>query len=109
MESGLAEAWWCWNRGRRSLRKGIVRNRAARELRLFGLLFGAPVEEVAGVEGDAEKIGGDETELCGAHADDTDDSAIDGGYDPALPELLANEDGSENGQNAGHIIKPNRV
>jgi hypothetical protein len=68
---------------------------------LFGVLFGAPVDEVAGVEGDAEKIGGDETELGGAHADDTDDSAIEGGNDPALPELFANEDGGENGQDAG--------
>jgi len=73
------------------------------------LLFGAPVDEVAGVEGDAKEIGGDKSELCGADADDTDDGAIDGGNDPALPELLANEHGGENGQNAGQIIKPDDV
>ena len=69
------------------------------------MLLGAPVDEVAGVEGDAEKIGGNETELGGADSDDADDSAIDGGDDPALPELFANE----NGQNAGQVIKPDIV
>ena len=73
------------------------------------LLFGAPVDEVAGVEGDAEEVGGDKTELGGAHADDTDDGAVDGGHDPALPELLANEHGGEHGQNAGQVIKADCV
>jgi hypothetical protein len=68
----------------------ISRNRPVRELRLFGLFFGAPVDEVAGVEGDAEQVGGNEAELGGAEADDADYRAIDGGNDPALPELLAN-------------------
>ena len=73
------------------------------------MLFGAPVDEVAGVEGDAEKIGGDETELGGADADDTHDGAIDRGDDPALPELFANEHGGENGQHAGQIIETDEV
>ncbi len=73
------------------------------------MLLGAPVDEVAGVEGDAEKIGGNETELGGADSDDADDSAIDGGDDPALPELFANEHSGENGQNAGQVIKPDIV
>jgi hypothetical protein len=76
---------------------------------LLVLLFGAPVDEVAGVEGDAEEIGGNEAELCGAHADDTDDRAIESSDDPALPELLANEHGGENGQHAGEIIEPDDV
>ena len=76
------------------------------EAKLFGLLLGAPVDEVAGVEGDAEKIGGDETELGGAYADDADDGAIDSGDDPALPEFFADEHGGENSQNAGQVIKP---
>jgi hypothetical protein len=80
-----------------------------RELPLFGLLFGAPVDEVAGVEGDAEEVGGDEAELGGAHANDTDDGAIERGDDPALPELLADQDGSEHGQNAREIIQSNHV
>ena len=80
-----------------------------RELRLFGLFLGAPVDEVAGVEGDAEEIGGDETELGGADTDDADDGAVDGGDDPALPELFANENGGQNGQNAGEIIEANHV
>ncbi len=81
----------------------------ARDWKLLVLLFGEPVDEVAGVEGDAKEIGGNKSELGGADADDTDDGAIDGGYDPALPEFLANQQGGENGQNAGQIIKPNHV
>jgi hypothetical protein len=49
------------------------------------LLFGPPVDEVAGVQGDAEKIGGNETKLRGADTNDTNDSAIEGGNDPTLP------------------------
>jgi hypothetical protein len=85
------------------------RNWAVRQLRLFGVLLGAPVDEVAGVEGDANEIGRDETELGGAEANDTDHGAVDGGDDPALPELLANENGGEHGQNAGHIVESNHV
>jgi len=73
------------------------------------LLFWAPVDEVAGVEGDAEEVGGDEAELGGADANDADDGAVDTGDDPALPELLADEDGSEHGQNAREIIQSNHV
>src|SRR5947207_11938078 len=75
-------------------------------LKLPVLLFGAPGDEGAGVEGDAEKIGGNKSELGGADADDADDGAIYGGDDPALPEFFADEHGGENGQNAGQIIKP---
>ena len=63
------------------------------------------MDEVAGVEGDAKKIGGNKSELGGADTDDADDGAIDGGDDPALPELLANEHSGENSQNAGQVIK----
>ncbi len=70
-------------------------------MRLFGLLLGTPVDEVAGVEGDAKEVGGDESELGGADADDADDGAIDAGDDPALPELLADEHGGEHRQDAG--------
>ena len=47
--------------------------------------------------------------MGGADSDDTDNGAIDGGDDPALPELLADEHGGENGQNARQIIKPDDV
>ena len=77
--------------------------------RLLVALFGAPVDEVAGVEGDAEEIGGNKSELGGADADNADDGAVDSGYDPALPKFLANQHGGENGQNAGQIIKPDVV
>ena len=71
------------------------------EAGLFGVFFGAPVDEVAGVEGDAEKIGGNETKLRSTNADNTDDGAVERGNDPALPELLAYQDGGEHGQHAG--------
>ena len=77
--------------------------------KLLAGLLGAPVDKVAGVEGDAEKVGGDEAELGGADADDADDGAVDTRDDPALPEFLANEDGGENGQNARQIIQSNQM
>jgi hypothetical protein len=73
------------------------------------LLFGAPVDQVAGVQGDAEKIGGDESELRGLDANDTNDRAVNGSNDPALPELLANEHSRQDGQNARDIIESNHV
>jgi hypothetical protein len=78
-------------------------------LQLLVLLFGAPIDEVAGVKGDAEKVGGNETELCGTDANDANDGAIEVSNDPALPEFLANEDGGENGQNARQIIQSNQM
>jgi len=67
------------------------------------------VDQVAGVESDAKEIGGDESELRGADSNDTNDSAIEGGNDPALPELFANEHSRQDGQNAGDIIESNHV
>src|SRR5579859_573175 len=69
----------------------------------------APGAEINGVESDAEKIGWNEAELGGAGANDTNDGAIDGADDPALPELLAKQNGAENGQNAGDVIQPNSL
>ena len=69
----------------------------------------APGAEVDSVERDAEEICGDEAELGGAHADDADDGAVDGADDPALPELLAEQDGAENRQNARDVIQPNSL
>jgi hypothetical protein len=90
---------------------GATRSRArgACVPRLLILLFEAPGEEVAGVEGNAEEIRRNKTELGGANTDDTDDGAIDGGNDPALPQLLAEQDGAENSQNAGDVIQSNVV
>jgi len=78
--------------------QGFGELRKVRELRLFGVLFGAPVEQIAGVEGDAKEVGRDEAELGGADADDADDGTVDSGDDPALPELFADEHGGEDGQ-----------
>ena len=73
------------------------------------MFFGPPVDEVAGVQGDAEKIGGNETKLRGADTNDTNDSAVEGGHDPTLPELLANQHGGKNRQNAGQVIESNHL
>jgi len=76
---------------------------------LLVLLFGPPVDEVAGVQGDAEKIGGNESELRGLDANDTNDRAVNRGNDPALPELFANKHSGQDGQNAGDVIESNHV
>jgi len=55
------------------------------------------------------RLAGEKSELGGADTDDANDGAIEGSNDAALPELLANEDGSDNGQNAGEIIQSNQV
>lgn len=65
------------------------------------------MEKVAGVESDAEEIGGNKAELGRADANDTDDGAVDGGHDPPLPQFLAQEDCGEDGQDARDIIQSN--
>lgn len=67
----------------------------------------APGAEIHGVQGDAEEIGGNETELGGAGTNDANDGAIDGADHPALPELLAEQDGADNSQNARDVIQTN--
>ena len=69
----------------------------------------APRDQVAGVESDAEQIRRDEAELRGAHANDTDDRTIHGGNDPALPEFPAEQDGGEDGENAGDVVQTQQV
>jgi hypothetical protein len=76
---------------------------------LLVLLTGAPVYEIGGVKGDANEVRRYETELGSADADHADDGAIESGNNPALPELLAEEDGTQHGQNAGEIIESNQV
>lgn len=67
----------------------------------------APGAEIHGIKRDAEKIGGNKAELRRANTDNADDSAVNRGDDPALPKLLAEQDGAKNGQNAGDVIQPN--
>jgi hypothetical protein len=92
-----------WRKQPEVIFEGITRfdKHWRRKAYLLILLFGAPVDEVAGVEGDAEEIGRDEAELGGADADDADNGAIDTGDDPALPEFLTDQHGGEHGQHAG--------
>ena len=67
------------------------------------------MDQVAGVKSDAKEIGGDKTELRGADSNDTNDRAVNGGNDPALPELFANEHSRQDRQNAGDIIESDHV
>lgn len=74
---------------------------------LFGVRPGsqAPSEEVARIKSNADEIGGDKSKLRSANADDANDSAIDGGDDPALPQSFAEQDRTEDGQDAGDVIQ----
>jgi hypothetical protein len=76
---------------------------------LLILLPGTPVDEVGGVQGDAKEIRRHETELRSADTDNTNHGTIESGHNPALPELLAEEDGAKDRQNAGEIIESNHV
>ena len=67
------------------------------------------MEEIAGIQSDAEEIGRDKAELGGAEADDADDGAVDGGNDPTLPEFLAEQDGAEDRKHAREIVEPDEV
>ena len=53
------------------------------------LFLGTPVDQIGGVQSDAKEISWDETELGGAHADHANNGAVDGGNNPALPQLFA--------------------
>lgn len=76
---------------------------------LLILLLGPPVDEVGGVQSDAQEIGRYESELGGADTNHANDGAIQCGNNPALPELFAEKDGAQNSQNAGEIIESNHV
>src|SRR5260370_36990988 len=53
---------------------------------LFALLLGAPVDEVAGVEGDAKKIGGGKIRLWGEETDVTEHGAVVRGATATRPQ-----------------------
>src|SRR5260370_11580410 len=71
---------------------------------LFALLLGAPVDEVAGVEGDAKKIGGDKFGLGGAEPAGTDNGGLEGGDHPTVPASLSHKYRRGNGPNARERI-----
>jgi hypothetical protein len=60
--------------------------------RIHYLGFQPPVPQIIGIESDAEKIRGKESEFRRSHTDDTDDDAVCSGNNPALPQLLPDED-----------------
>jgi len=73
------------------------------------ILFEAPVDQIARVESDAQEICGHEAELRGANAYHADDGAVYCANDPALPEFLPEQDCSENGKYAGHVVQSDGV
>ena len=81
--------------------------RSGRELLI--LFLGTPVYEIGRVESDAKEVRWNETKLGGADTDHADDGAIKRSHNPALPELFAEEDGAQDGQDAGEIIESNHV
>jgi hypothetical protein len=76
---------------------------------LLILLLWTPVDEIGGVQSDAKEIRGNETKLGSADANHANNGAIDGGNNPALPELFAEENGAEDGQDAREIIESNHM
>jgi hypothetical protein len=64
--------------------------RIDKRIRVIGTSFEAPVEEIAGVEGNAEKVGWDKSKLRSADSDDANDRTVDRGHDPPLPQFSAN-------------------
>jgi len=56
----------CWTRPQNTAKRGVLPFKK----KIIGSTFGPPVDEVAGVQGDAEKMARHETKLRGADAND---------------------------------------
>jgi hypothetical protein len=69
----------------------------------------APAKEEVRIKGDTEKIGGNKSELRRTETDDADDGAIHRGDDPALPKLLAEQNGAEDGQHTRDIVQTDEL
>ena len=71
----------------------------------------APGAQIDGAHRDAENVGRDEPELCGANANDADDDAVDRRQCPAFPAAASHQNCGRNGQHTGQIIEPkhNRI
>lgn len=67
------------------------------------------MEQVACVKSDAHEIGGHKAELSRPEADNADDRAVDRSNNPTLPQLLAEQDCPENGQNARDVVQTNQM
>ena len=67
------------------------------------------MEQVACVKSDAYEIGRHKAELSRPEADNADDRAVDRSNNPTLPQLLAEQDCPENGQNARDVVQTNQM
>ena len=75
---------------------------------LLVMLEFSPGTKIHRVEADAEYVGGDESELRSAEADEADDYAVDSGQNPALPAALSYQNGRNDRKYAGQVVKPER-
>jgi hypothetical protein len=85
---------------------GTTLNRLSVRSRILDLGFQSPIPQVVRIESDAEKIASKESEFRRSHSDDADDDAICSRNDPALPQLLPDEDRRKDSQKTRQIIKP---
>jgi hypothetical protein len=65
----------------------------------------APLREIVRVESDTEKIRGHEAELSRPNANEANDDAVQRGDDPAMPQLLPNEDRRDDREHARQIVE----
>jgi hypothetical protein len=64
-----------------------------------------PRADIVGVQSDTQQIRGNEAELRGAHGDDANDNAVHAGDQPAVPDAASDQDGREDREHAGKIVK----
>src|ERR1700754_107237 len=64
-----------------------------------------PFCDVVSVDSETEEIGRHKTNLRRAQCDDTDDGAIGGCHDPALPHATAHQDGRKNCQQTRKVVE----
>lgn len=66
----------------------------------------APGTQINAAHRDAENIGGNKSQLCGANTNNADDDAVDRGEGPAFPAAASHQYRGRNGQHTRQIIKP---
>ena len=74
-------------------------------VRLGGVSLRSPGHDVVAVDGQAKEVGRDEAHLGGAPADHADQHTVDGGDDPAMPDVPPDKDGGQNGEQARDVVE----
>lgn len=65
----------------------------------------SPSENVPGIEGNAEHVGGNEASLRCVEGNVADENAVDAREEPSLPAFLAQQDGGGYGEHTGDIVQ----